>query len=526
MKNDLIKNMNLNGKIIDLIFDKITEGVIITDCNEKITLFNKAAEIITSWKQRDALNKKIETVFKISDTDSLKPISISYKKVLESNFPINSAEKVILSSKNGDIMNIIYSVVILNEKKDVNIGLLLTFRDISDFYTPKTDLKKIKNYLNDIINSMPSILIGIDEKGFISHWNKEAENILCVPQKEVVGKYFYEVIPYLNSEIKDIRKALKNKKLLKLKNLIHYESGDIRFSDVIIYPLKTDNYRGFIIRIDDVTTRVRLEKMMVQTEKMLSVSSLAAGMAHEINNPLSGILHGTQNILRRISPEHEANKLDAKKYGIDLENTFKYLENREIIKFLNGIIKSGERVSSIVSNMLNFSTSENKNYKEEDLKLLIDKTINLASFDYNLKNKINFNHIEIFKNYDQDVPPVLCIKSEISQVVLNILKNAAESFIGKKIDDLEKPRIIIRLKRCNDKVKIEFDDNGKGMDESIRNRIFEPFFTTKKISSKTGLGLSVSYFIITNNHGGEIKVESIPEKGSKFTIILPVKYTI
>lgn len=517
--------MNLDRNTIDLIFDKITEGIIIIDCSGKITLFNKAAEIITSWKQKDALNKKIETVFRISNTDSLKPISISYKKVHENNLPVNSSEKVILSSKNGNVMNIIYSVQPLNEKNDVANGLLLTFRDISNFYTPKTDLKKIKKYLNDIIDSMPSILIGIDEKGLISHWNKEAENILCIPQKDVVGKYFYEVIPYLNSEIKDIRKTLKNNKILELKNLIHYESGEICFSDVIIYPLKTDDYRGFIIRIDDVTTRVRLDKMMVQAEKMLSVSSLASGMAHEINNPLSGILHGTQNILRRISPEHEANRLDAEKYGIDLRNTFKYLEDREIIKFLNGIIKSGERVSGIVSNMLNFSTSENKNYKEEDLKLLIDRTINLASFDYNLKNKINFNHIEIFKNYDQDIPPVLCIKTEISQVILNILKNAAESFIGKKIDDLEKSRIIIRLKKCDDRVKIEFDDNGKGMTENIRNRIFEPFFTTKKINNKTGLGLSVSYFIITNNHGGEINVESIPEKGSKFTIILPVRYT-
>ncbi len=114
------------------------------------------------------------------------------------------------------------------------------------------------------------------------------------------------------------------------------------------------------------------------------------------------------------------------------------------------------------------------------------------------------------------------MEMEISQVVLNLLKNAAQAMGGRRGRD-EAPRIILRTRRDGDMARIEVEDNGPGMDETIRERIFEPFFTTKGPGAGTGLGLSVSYFIITENHGGELTVESLPGHGTTFIIRLPLE---
>ena len=135
-----------------------------------------------------------------------------------------------------------------------------------------------------------------------------------------------------------------------------------------------------------------------------------------------------------------------------------------------------------------------------------------------------FKQIEIIKEYDKSIPFVNCESSKIQQVFLNILRNGAEAMqdeIGIKNVD-KKPKFNLRIidEPNSDKVKIEIEDNGPGMEKEVRKRIFEPFFTTKPTDKGTGLGLSVSYFIIEENHGGEMKVESELGKGSKFIIKL------
>ena len=271
----------------------------------------------------------------------------------------------------------------------------------------------------------------------------------------------------------------------------------------------------------DVTDRVRLEEMMVQAEKMATVGGLAAGMAHEINNPLGVILQGAQTIERRLSADLPANHEAAQHHQVDLAAIRAYLEDRQVLKMIALIKEAGSRAAGIVKNMLQFSRRSDVSKKSVVLAKLIDHAIELAGSDYDLKKQYDFHNIQLECEYDPTLPEIVCAPTEIEQVLLNLFKNAAQALDA--VEDLTKPRIVIRTGCADDMAWIEVEDNGPGMSEEIRRRIFEPFFTTKEVGIGTGLGLSVSYMIIADKHKGTITVDSSPGKGTRFTINLPIE---
>lgn len=384
-------------------------------------------------------------------------------------------------------------------------------------------IDQINHYLKNIIDSMPSVVVGVDAEGKITHWNMAAEKMTGRREDEVMGFYLGEVYPRLNQYMDRMRIAVTRKEPQKLEKLVQRDKSEITYSDLLIYPLIADGVEGAVIRIDDVTSRVRLEEMMIQTEKMMSIGGLAAGMAHEINNPLSGILLAAQNIQRRLSPENRINAGAAQDAGVDFRKMLAYLEKRDIPRMIDGIREMGERASRIVSNMLNFSRRSESRTDTVRMEDLLDKTIELAASDYDLKKSYDFRHIEIVRDFEKGMPPVECVAVEIQQVILNLLRNAAHAIRGKKYPEGVNPRIAVRLRREGYSALIKIEDNGPGMSDDLKKHIFEPFFTTKESGSGTGLGLSVSYFIITNNHHGTISVDSVPERGTTFTITLPIK---
>ena len=145
----------------------------------------------------------------------------------------------------------------------------------------------------------------------------------------------------------------------------------------------------------------------------------------------------------------------------------------------------------------------------------------LASSDYDLRKFFDFKRVEVVQDLEQNLPPFNCTETEIEQVILNLLRNSAQA-MAMAIPPTMNPRIDIRLRGGDACVRIEVADNGPGMDSDIQRKAFEPFFTTKPQGVGTGLGLSVSYFIITKGHGGKMWLTSAPGKGTHFFIELPV----
>jgi len=212
----------------------------------------------------------------------------------------------------------------------------------------------------------------------------------------------------------------------------------------------------------------------------------------------------------------------ARECGTDMETICLYLEKRWVFSFLEEIRTLGLRTSRIISNMLRFSRPGDSQMVTARLPALMERAVELASIDYDLKKQYDFRHIEIVRDVDPDLPEVPCVKTEGTQVFLNLLRNAAEAMSGRE-DRTEDPRIILSAHRKGSKVRIKVEDNGSGMDETVRKRVFEPFFTAKDVGAGIGLGLSVSYFIITNNHHGTMRVEAIKGRGTRFIIEMPVK---
>ena len=394
-------------------------------------------------------------------------------------------------------------------------------REVTERRRTEEEMAHLRNILGYIVNSMPSILIGINRTCQITQWNREAEKYTGIPLKDAIGCPLVDLLPQLQSIHDTIQQVMQKFQPHKVEKMVWKDGEKMLYFDIIVYPLITDELEGAVIRVDDVTERVHLEEMMIQTEKMTSLGGLAAGMAHEINNPLGIILQSIQNTLRRFSADHAKNREAALRCGIDLERLNMYLEQRNILQYLNGMREAALRASKIVKNMLSFSRPGPSSKTVTDLHQLLDATIELAANDYDLSKKYDFRHIEIIRQYDPALPEIPCVITEIEQVFLNLLKNAAQA-IAERRDPEYLPHILITTSQEDRWAVVSIEDNGIGIVDPSRKHLFEPFYTTKTVGDGTGLGLSVSYFIITNNHQGKISVDSEVGKGTTFTIHLPL----
>ncbi|VVM87821.1 Sensor histidine kinase RcsC [Pseudomonas fluorescens] len=385
-------------------------------------------------------------------------------------------------------------------------------------------LTGFQNYLNSIIDSMPSALIALDEQLYVTQWNQEASALSGTRLDEALNQPIFLAFEPLKPFLPQLKQTVEQHTVAKIERVTWFKDDEARHYALTFYPLMGGAGRGVVIRIDDITQRLSLEEMMVQSEKMLSVGGLAAGMAHEINNPLGAILHNVQNIRRRLSPDLPKNLEQAELIGIELDTVNKYLQAREVPQLLDGIQQAGARAAKIVTHMLSFSRRSTRQMAPCDLPALIDQAVEIAGNDFDLAIGFDFKGQAIIRQFDPALGPVPGTANELEQVLLNLLKNAAQA-IHQREDDREPGRIILRTRLNPPWAEIQVEDNGIGMSENVRKRTFEPFFTTKEIGQGTGLGLSVSYFIITNNHKGQMEVQSSPGQGTCFTLRLPLAST-
>ena len=394
----------------------------------------------------------------------------------------------------------------------------MLYGEIAQHEQTEEKLRKAQDYLGSIINSMPSVLVSVTTTGQITHWNSSAERATDMTSAEVAGKLLWEAYPNLPVTLESIQQAIEDGAPKVMESTKLESHGQTYYTDITIYPLIADNIREAVIRIDDVTVRIMMENMMIQNEKMLSLGELAAGMAHEINNPLGAILQSVQNIERRLSPELPRNFEVANHLDLDLVRMNRYLADREVYSFLKTIRDAGERSARIVSNMLGFSRSSQQ-HSPTDLNALVNNCLELMDNHFEITRQDHKIHIKLDKQLAPDLPNVSCSPPEIQQVLLNIIRNATQALAS---SDTAAPCITVVTGFNSQDAWIRIADNGPGIAPEIRRHIFEPFFTTKEVGQGTGLGMSISYFIVTEHHGGHIDIESSPGNGASFTIRLPL----
>ena len=362
------------------------------------------------------------------------------------------------------------------------------------------------------------MIIGVSPAAIVTHWNQRARLITGISTESARNRHITSVLPGINELTYLIDTAVTSREMQQL--IVQSEiGGELRYLDLTVLPLETKEDSGAVIRIDDISERRRMRNMLIQSEKMMSVGGLAAGMAHEINNPLAGIIQSIQVIRNRLFQETNKNKRAAETTGLSFDSLQGYLKLRNLDEMVAIIMNSGQRASRIVNNMLSFSRKSDSVKKQVSIPDLLDKTLELASNEYDLKKNFDFRKIEIIKEYDEYLPVIKCDYGQIQQVLLNILKNGAQSMF--QVEDRESV-FTIRLHSDSQWLTIEVEDNGVGMTQDQHKRVFEPFYTTKAVGKGTGLGLSVSYFIISENHGGELECVPRQDQGCLFIIRLPI----
>jgi len=243
---------------------------------------------------------------------------------------------------------------------------------------------------------------------------------------------------------------------------------------------------GIHFLIKDISKRQVMEKQLLLADKLSSIGQLAAGVAHEVNNPLGMILGYTQLLIRGEHP-----------------GTQRYDDLRTIEKHTR-------TCKTIVERLLNFARSTQTLREPGDIHQLIDEVLNL------LKHSLEMDQIVLEKDYGERVPLLPLDKGKMRQVFMNLLVNARQA-IGKQ----GMIRLATHFDADRKEVMVQVQDSGCGIQPEHLNRIFDPFFTTKATGDGTGLGLSVSYGIV-QDHKGQILVTSAPEKGTTFTVILPI----
>lgn len=277
-----------------------------------------------------------------------------------------------------------------------------------------------------------------------------------------------------------------------------------------------------------------IQMQLVQSEKMSALGMLVAGIAHEINNPVS-FIHGNieyassyaQNLVDIITLYQEVYpNPDARVKTLSEELELNFIVE-DLFKTLSSIQVGSQRIHKIVSGLQTFSRFDQSEYKETDLHEGLDSTLMLLQ--HRLKAYGHRPCINIIKNYDE-LPKISCYGGQLNQVFMNIVVNAIdaiEDLYAQPHQDQFLGQITLGTAMVDAQwVKITIADNGLGMAESVANKIFNPFFTTKSVGKGTGMGLSISYQIVVENHGGSLDCFSIPGDGTEFVIKLPVQQPV
>src|SRR6266478_1005827 len=468
------------------LFESLQEGIYITTPDGAILDVNPALVSMLGYNSKeDVLKRQVQEIF--VDRTERKTI----KEQVERQ-PLIQGQEITLIRKDGT------SIVCLNTAAAVrdNGGRVVRYQgalmDITERREMERRLHQQQEFARRLVDNFPDLILVLDAASHYTFVSPRCKDVLGYEVEETQKMEFAscthpEDLPAVLSLYKDI---IAGKQIFaSLEIRVRHKLGEWRRIRFNFSPLSDErgNIEGVVLSGRDVTDLKRLEEQLIQAEKLAAMGQMLAGVAHELNNPLTAILGVTELLRERPGAD------DSTKRQLALTH------------------RQSRRAARIVQNLLEFSRPASPQKKPLDLNNILERTLQLH------EHSLRRNNIEVDSRLPGELPGVIGDANQLIQVFLNLITNAEQAI--REVRD--SGRIQIRAGRNGNQLTITVQDDGVGIRPEALPRIFDPFYTTKRPGGGTGLGLSICMSII-REHGGNIEAETFPAGGSAFTIYLPV----
>ena len=492
----------------------------------------------------------------------------NYPQVIENiNFVLAGEEKTWPAEFHGHIYET-RGTPILDEKAEV-AGLIAISVDITERARVEEALRESEARLRLILENMPVMLSAVDADRNIIVWNRECEQVLGYSTSEIIANQqaIQLLIPDVNYRQKVFKEVIKldhNFRNLEVELIaadgsvktIAWSNISAEFSvpgwdfwgigvDVTEPKAAEVALRESEARLREQAVELELafntlantQAQLVQSEKMSSLGQLVAGVAHEINNPVSFIFGNiiyakdyTNDLLKILELYRAAYPTATAEIEAELQECDLDFIREDLPKLMDSMEVGADRIQEIVKSLRTFSRLDEAAFKAVNVHAGIDSTLMILA--HRLKPKREYTGISVIKEYG-NLPQVECYSGQLNQVFMNLLSNAIDALEEKanniQSDDARSPVSTIKIRTEvveGDRVKIAIVDSGTGIPESVQQRLFDPFFTTKPVGKGTGLGLAISYEIVVEKHQGKLECNSELGVGTEFAIEIPIRQSI
>ena len=467
------------------LFETLQEGIYITTPEGRILDANPALVRMLGYESKEDLLKGRVSEILVDPQERQ-----ALKQQLETQ-PMVQGREITLLRKDGSSIVCMNSAAAVRDTGGKVVRYQGAVMDITERREMEHRLHQQQEFARRLVDNFPDLILVLDADSHYTFISPRCREVLGYSLEEAQymefgGRTHPEDLPAALCIYKDILAGKQTFASMELR--VRHKQGDWRRILFNFSALSDEagNIEGVVLSGRDVTDIKRLEEQLIQAEKLAAMGQMLAGVAHELNNPLTAVL-GVTELLRERAPEDESFKRQ-----LDLTH------------------RQARRAARIVQNLLEFSRPASAQKKLLDVNNLVERTLQLH------EHSLRHNHIEVDFRPDTSLPGVIGDANQLIQVFLNLVTNAEQAVREVR----ESGRLQIRPGRAGDRLSITFQDDGGGIRPESLPRLFDPFYTTKRPGGGTGLGLSICMSII-REHGGIIEAEALPAGGSAFTVFLP-----
>jgi PAS domain S-box-containing protein len=494
----LQEEVRRNKEYLENIIDNSSDMIITTNLQGRIVTFNSGAEHMLGYQQEEVLGTDIETLWKVPEERRRLMAEVKARGFVN-NYPAT------LIGKDGQEVEISLSLAELRDSEGHVLGTVGISKDVTEenrlrrrLIEREIELRKANDFMNKSIQSSPNAIIATDMKGNIIIWNQAAEETLGYKAEDVIGRMNIDRI-YPEGTAKKVMQMMRSPEHGPVGKLRSYpmvyvrQDGEVvegTLSSAIIYDADGAEAASVGIFVD-LEERLNMERklrqtqeQLLQSEKLAAMGRLTSQIAHELNNPLYGIMNTLELLKTEISPQNKRRKI------------------------LEMALSETERLAEMLRKMLSFSKPDEEKRQPSDINTILDEILLLH------EKQLREHNITLSVSLGEDLGKVYASKNQLRQVFLNMIANARDAMS-------DGGTLTVATRAAGDMIQIEFSDTGTGIRKENLNKIFDAFFTTKDSIKGVGLGLSVCYGFI-RDHGGDIQVASQMDSGTTFTVTLPV----